>query len=392
MANSWSWGGRTGALLLGLGVSACSAIHHDCAERRDCPEPDPIDIGTGDAWWSTGSGGQAGDANPSSFAAGDGGEGGSEAGAANGKSESESDALVKPSIVHVSPSDGAQGVTNDVRIVIDFGQPMDTLASEAAYQSSDLPAAGLGFEWDETETRLTLTPHAPLGYATSALGGADLGFPARTYRYGFAVGARTRLGQPLAPVALSFSTLRRVELEVPADADRTGNWTDGEGEGIHNCLRHPKSPYLPTVCVGDDPNNVAYAGFLSFDLSALPAGISAISSARWVASAALHGTPELLGASRLEHVAFGDLDVAARSATAFARLGPLFAGSLAGKSELDLSVDVTAAVADDYAHRGVRANRTQYRLGFAQVVPNAHWDDVELPTSSVRLALSYLIP
>ena len=174
---------------------------------------------------------------------------------------------------------------------------------------------------------------------------------------------------------------------------RTGNWTDGEGEGVHNCVRSAKAPYQPTVCVGDDANNVRYTGFLSFGLSALPAGISYFSSARLQASAVAYGAPEALGDNHLEHVAFDALGEPALHAAPLAALGPFYSGpSLMNATHLLLNEDLTQAVQDDYANRAARENRSQYRLRFTKIVADGSWDDLELPTSAIRLALTYLIP
>jgi hypothetical protein len=285
-------------------------------------------------------------------------------------------------------------VTRETRIVITFSQPMDTAATEAAYESTDLPATALGFSWNDSATTLTLSPRAPLEYALGSDGDSEqVALPALVYHYGFNGKAADQLGQALAPVQFAFSTLRQASVELEADGERTGNWTVGEGEGIHNCLRKPKPQYEPTVCIGDDIYNVRYVGFVSFDLSALPKTIAQFSSARLLANALVHGMPRELGASQLEHLTYGELDETALAAAPISAQSPLFvASSLIDQARLTLNLDVRAELADDYEHRTARGKRSQYRLAFAKVVNNDHWDDVELPTSSIRLSLSYLVP
>ena len=184
--------------------------------------------------------------------------------------------------------------------------------------------------------------------------------------------------------------LRRVSLELPAEPDRTGNWTEGGSEGIHNCLRAAQPPYSPTVCVGDDPSNVRYTGFLSFDLSSLPDGLVQISSARLVASATRYGSPATLGENKIEHMNFGKLDEFALWAAPLAPLGPFYNGVVA--EHFELNDDLTSAVAEDYDDRVARSHRSQYRLSFAKILPDNRWDDIEIPTASIRLILTYLIP
>jgi hypothetical protein len=183
--------------------------------------------------------------------------------------------------------------------------------------------------------------------------------------------------------------LRQAVLEVPADPELSGNWTSFGSEGVNNCRRNPKASYAPTVCIGDDLYDARYTGFLSFDLSALPANVVAFSSVRLLASATLHGAPDKLGASRFEHVSYDELGSAAELAPG-ALLGPIYGGqSFPSKTQLELSFDVTRTVAEDFA--GER-RYTQYRLAFERGSENGQWDDIELATSQVRLGVVYLVP
>ena len=112
-----------------------------------------------------------------------------------------------------------------------------------------------------------------------------------------------------------------------------------------------------------------------------------------MASAIVHGTLDGLGANHLEQVAFGEIGAAALGATAHLSLGSLLGeGNYVDKTQIQLSVDLTAAVAADYANRTARANLTQYRVGFSEVLANGHWDDIELPTNDIRLLTTYLVP
>jgi hypothetical protein len=294
----------------------------------------------------------------------------------------------------MTPADGALGVRSDAQLVIQFSQPMAKDSVEAAYHSSDLPTAQVSFVWNERRTELTISPTLPLQYATGAAAAdGSVAFSAKAYAFGFHAGASAQNGDALPELAFSFRTLRQVSYAVPADTQLTGSWTDGEGEGIHNCARSAKPPYVATVCVGDDLNNVRYDGFLSFDLSALPAGIVEFSSARLQASARVFGSPERLGDNRLAHVWFAELGPAALSAASLAVLGPFYtAADLPQGTLLLLSQDLTGSVIDDYANRAARAGRSQYRLSFANVTANRDWDDLELPTANIRLATTYLIP
>ncbi len=262
---------------------------------------------------------------------------------------------------------------------------MDRAATEAAYRSSDLPRAALSFSWDEGQRLLTLTPRAPLSYGTATM---SLG-----YHYGFDGTARDERGQALPAVEFSFRTLRQAALELWPDSERSGTWSDAQSEGIHNCSRHPQAPDEPTVCIGDDSQNARYWGFLSFDLGLLPEQATRIDSARLSALANVYGAPEALGQSSLELVAFETLGEAALNAAPRAVLAPFVnAASLATHDPIALSVDLSAPVAEDYENRVALQYRSQYRIGFAQGSANSRWDDLELSTKSIRLAVGYLVP
>jgi hypothetical protein len=297
-------------------------------------------------------------------------------------------------IVAVSPANGAIGVPRDSRIVITFDRPVNTAAVEAAYASADLPRSALTFSWNESRTELTVIPDRPLSYGSgTAAPDGSAEFAPITYRYGFDAIEPSTDGDVLPARQFSFSTLREISLELLADPRRTGNWTDGEAEGIHNCLRRAQRPYTPTVCVGDDSNNVRDTGFISFDLSVLPEEMAGISTARLVGAAIAHGTPEALGPSLLEHVAFGELTDSAPAALAEQSLGPFLGGAaLSEGTRFELVADITSAVALDYQSRSPGMSSTQYRLSFAKTIANDAWDDLEFATSGLRLALVYLRP
>jgi len=393
---------------LGFGGIACGRAERSCIDTRSCIAPIGfIDAGNVDDWWNGGASGDdapAGEAATSSENAGGArGDGGSR-GAADDTRESAAGALGEepagasltsaiPQVVAVSPSNHAIGVARDAPLRITFDRPMNEAAVLAAYTSDDLPIAGLAASWNAAGTALTLNPKAALGYASGSVPiGETPNFPARTYHFSFDERALDQSGGALEPVSYSFSTLRAVSSELGADAARTGNWTEGEDEGLHNCLRHPSRGYVPTVCIGDDASNVRYTGFISFDLSVLPANVQAIASARLVAGGTVNGTLAQLGPTSLEHVSFGELDAAALTAPASASFGSfLSAAAVTAGSRVELSLDVTAAVSADYAQADTPC-LSQYRLAFADVSANGIWDDLELQTSTVSLALSYLVP
>jgi hypothetical protein len=270
---------------------------------------------------------------------------------------------------------------------------MNEASLTAAYSSLDLPPSVVAFEWNAARTVLTLKPQIPLVYQSGgAAPNGVVGFTPKSYHFGLSSAALDDHGRALRPANFGFSTLRQVSAEIPADPALTGNYTDGEGEGIHNCVRGARLPYTPAVCIGDDANNVRYTGFISFDLSTLPQSLARITNAALLADATIYGSPDLLGASKLEHVTFAELDASALALPASADLGPFFASTAAPSgSALRLDLDVTSSVsADNIAPNALK--RSQFRLSFANISVNSTWDDVELGANSIELSLTYLLP
>ena len=72
----------------------------------------------------------------------------------------------RPTIVSVSPANGATGVRANANIVVTFSEPMDPVRRlRTAYQSADIPNAGVTFGWSADDTVLTIDPNSDLLYA-----------------------------------------------------------------------------------------------------------------------------------------------------------------------------------------------------------------------------------
>lgn len=50
-----------------------------------------------------------------------------------------------PTVVSISPANGATAIESDANIIITFSEGMDQAATEAAYQSADLPTSEVSF-------------------------------------------------------------------------------------------------------------------------------------------------------------------------------------------------------------------------------------------------------
>lgn len=98
-----------------------------------------------------------------------------------------------PSIVSVSPPDGATGVAVDSNLAIGFSEPMNQASVEAAFQSA---LGAVNLHWNAEGTVLTLDPKSDLE------GGKD-------YSFSIAASAKDRAGNGLKnPGSFSFKTVQ----------------------------------------------------------------------------------------------------------------------------------------------------------------------------------------
>ncbi|MEO8184487.1 MAG: Ig-like domain-containing protein [Deltaproteobacteria bacterium] len=288
-----------------------------------------------------------------------------------------------PSIVNVTPANGATGVAADAAITLTFSKPMNTAAVEAAYSSSSLPAGAVSFSWSAGDTVLEITPNQLLTRAT----GTD---PASTVasRYSFEISdaARDLEGNVLPRLSTSFTTLREIQATLSALSNRTltGNWRSDNVFGTNDCAQNTN-----VACVGDSSNgNSTYRGFVTFDLSSLPAAIQDVSAAelRMSIDNILAAPFTTLGTLGVEHVSFDVIDLTAFSAAALGSFIGITDSAAGGDV---LRADVLEAARQDVAER----ERSQYRLRFTVNSDNdGNADMVELNCSSERLVLTYLLP
>lgn len=286
------------------------------------------------------------------------------------------------SIVSSVPADGALGVLPTSALSLTFSAPMNRASVEAAYVSSDLPASEVSFSWSDADKVLHIQPRAAL---RSSSGADPASVAAVQYAFGIGAGAKDAQGHALPAKQLSFSVARSITrvLHVVEDRNLTGNWRNDSVYGLADCERADT-----TVCMGDSPaGDAVYHGFLTFDLSGIPAQLIELSAARlsWTATT-IYGSPSDLGALDVDHVVFDVLGDAAFAAQTLPEheswTGSLVAGQV-------LSVDALAAVRADW---GVRA-RSQYRLAFATGTDgDGSPDQLVSDWSSVQLSLTYWLP
>lgn len=339
--------------ILGINLALISVA---CGGGDDPIDPDPTGSGTGGAAASTSSGnstssGMGGDPSTTttgstmvtSTSSGMGGMGAGGMGTGGmGTGGMVPVDTTPPTIVSVSPANGATGVANNEVIVVTFSEPMDKPSAQAAFQSANLGA--VTFNWLDDMT-MEVTPNG-LAYAQ---GGPSV--TANVYDFTVTTVATDLAGNPMAQNApSSFSTLRNVtdympetqELSVEANGSTCGSFTV------------PVGSYQP-------PNTVAKECRLlvSYDLSPIPA-------AAQLQSASLSCDYDLLvgnipsSNSRLDHISFDPNNLAQGwSASAIHTYGNPFGFVPFNFTKMPFNVDVLGALTTELA--GQSPNSVQFR-------------------------------
>jgi hypothetical protein len=282
-----------------------------------------------------------------------------------------------PAIVWTQPDDGAIAVRSSAAIIIQFSEAMARAATEAAL-TSDL-GDEVAFSWSEGDTRLTLQPATPLAYAT---GSEPLA--ARTYSVAFD-GASDLAGNTLTSAPFTFSTLRRVAVELAPVEDRRLTGTV-RADGLP-----PDIDCTSVLCAGDrsavlGAPETQHKAFVSFDLAPLPPALLEVLEARIdVRADDVLGDPFAgLGELHVERSDFRSIGSAAFSADPDATLGVLESGS-----EQVTSSDIRWVIQEDLA----QGRYSQFRLCFPQVDDNDDSTDlVRFDARAQRLTIRYLVP
>jgi Bacterial Ig-like domain len=250
-----------------------------------------------------------------------------------------------PTLLSQSPLPGATGVTKDTSLVLTFSETMNKTQTQTAYTSSSIGIRPneVGFSWNADATVLTIKSNAPLNYAN----GTD---PSTTtaleYAFTMASGASDLAGNPLAPVAANFKTLRQLIARVPGDPIQDGSV---DGTTVSNNST-------------DMTITTSSRGFLGFNIGGLPTTLQATS----ISAATLRVNaqfPMVFSSEQieLEHVAYGaTLTASATTSTALRNLGNLTEEP--PKENAWKTANVLPAIQDDWTNRTSRGNRSQYRL------------------------------
>jgi hypothetical protein len=284
-------------------------------------------------------------------------------------------------VTSYSPEDGATGVPGSAGLTITFAQSMDTVSVRAAFESATLPLDAATFTWSDADTRLHVDFDPPLAEAE----GTDPRIlEPLCQRYRIEPSAIDASRHPLEASEVGFCTRRRIRQAFSSvlDRDLSGNWRSDGAYGDGDCLREGTA-----LCVGDSgfAPNQQYRGFLSFDLSSVPA--PALEVTRAVLQLTLRSSvgrpfPDL-GPLRLEAVEFDAIGEAAFSVDALAGLDALV--SEAGADAISL-VDVTPAVS------GAAGGLSQYRLRFETATDSDFTSDHVMYEQAAELRVDYFTP
>jgi hypothetical protein len=333
-------------------------------------EPSETDGTGGSAGETSSSGGDGPGGNGADAAGGSGAQGGTGA--------SPSEDTIAPTVVAASPSDGAVGVTGNTNIVIQFSEPMDKVATQAAYQSAEIPAGSVTFTWNSEGTMLTIDPVTDLAYATGPTPDSVM---AQAFSFTLSDLATDEAGNALAePETVTFSTLRRIEHSFAPDTALCGFVRSNDG-------------YSGTFTyVGDNIFNGQYKGFATMDITALPEAIVTIEEAtlRLEQMNSVWDDPygDLGGTVNVHHVVFATKDLAALSAAPLSVVGVLSTDLVLEYKE----ISVLAQLEDDYANRDLRLNRSQYRLELPVVTDfDETADTARFDSDTSELLVRYLI-
>jgi hypothetical protein len=282
-----------------------------------------------------------------------------------------------PRIVSTTPATDEVGLGADTKIVVVFSEPMDPATVEAAYASEQVPLDKVSTQWNADQTVLTISPDQPLAYGT---GNGNSPNPADrlTYSITIGTGATDLVGNPLeSDFALSFST--KIRMFTTATLAPSLSRTTLGGSALAENIN---------VIAGDATlANLAYRGYVSFDLSKLPADIT-VEKAKFAArQMPVEGTPYTsLGALQAYHVSFTTMtDVS--NVLSISNPG-VFSEDAVMQSK---SIDVSSQVGDDVAHRVERGNLSQYRLQFDTLFDNdGDFDRATFAKDTFEMSIEYL--
>ena len=267
-----------------------------------------------------------------------------------------------PSVLSVTPAPGSLGNSDSATITVTFSEPMDPVATQAAYNS---PSVGIRqtfgevtYSWSSSNTVLTITPNSFLTYSLAPAS-------ALNYSYFISTAAKSAAGVPLASTFNgSFKTfVKHLNEVVYSDFSKDANVTGGFISGIYTVM-----PPALGMTIGDDALNSTLAAYLTFDLSGLAPSLHSAN----ILAANLKVTPSGLPIG----APYTTLNVGPKKLTV---QGLVYGSSvdlteLLPMNELASNLDgtlmnagVLGEVQADWSARVAQSNLSQYQLRFANL-------------------------
>lgn len=309
-----------------------------------------------------------------------GGEDETGEGESSGRGEDTTGAVDAPSIVEVLPEDGAIGVSAGDPIVVRFSEPMDQAATQAAYQSADIPAASVTFSWNGDGDELTITPNQPLAYAEGT--SANTTDPL-SYTFTISSAGESEAGVSLEEnTEASFSTLRRLSLSFSQDTDLSGRVRDLGGSALVS----------GSYSLGDNTINDTGRGFVTFDVSSLPEGPVTVEDGNLHARfSSIQGNPFIdLGVVVYQHITYDTFNDALFDVDPLGTASGLF-GTM-NDDEVDRDVtDIAATAVGDPATFGDRV-QFRFRWVFSETDNDGQTDGMTFIAGDLALDLQVLVP
>jgi len=287
------------------------------------------------------------------------------------------------------PPAGATGVAADTELQLAFNRSLDPESLVVELLGDGPVPALVGLRWSSDGARVTFVPAEPLALATGS------GPEVAPFQYELVVrAARDASGVSLPETRISFSTLRRIQVSLPAlpGADATGNFRSDGAYGDRGCAEAGDF-----ICVGESLVAVGelYVGFVSFALDPLLVGEPRLESARLLFTLSeLDGDPfGNLGPLQLERVQYSSIAPAALTTPALATDGLLSEAPVGGAISFEL-VDALSQILAASQVPAVPGVLAQFRLRFAQstIAANRSLDLLQLARADPRLDVSYLLP
>ncbi len=355
-------------------------------DPTDDEVPNPTGTGEGsttgqDPRASEGTTGGMGTSEDGETTEGETGEGGESSGGETSGGEGESTgAAVAPTILDVLPEDGAVGVAAGDPIVVRFSEPMDKAATQAAYQSADIPAGSVTFAWNDAGDELTIVPNDPLEYAEGTNPNTT---DALSYSFTISSAGESEAGVALVDdTEASFSTLRRLSLSYSQDTELSGRVRDLGGSAM----------LAGSYSLGDNSINDTGRGFVSFDISSLPDGPVTVESGNLHARfTTIQGNPFIdLGAVVYQHVSYDTFNDPLFDVEALSTASGLFATM----NDDEVDRDVTDIAAATVADPGTFEQRVQFRFRwvFNETDNDGQTDGVTVIGGDLGLDLQVLVP